>query len=512
MSNSRTKNSFLTLATSGVRQLLTILLTFASRTIFIQILGAEYLGLNGLFSNILSLLALSELGIGSAIAFYLYKPLANKNYERIKALMKFYKQCYMVVGVVIVTLGSLLMPFLPNLVNLPQGVHVNLYLVYFLFLLNTASSYLCFAYKQALVIANQEQYKIEKINIVFCFINCLTDIIILIIFRSFVIYLLAKLLLVITKNYITAMKIDREYHYITEKVEDKISILEVKKFFKDTFNVALFRVGSTFFNATDNIIISVWLGTIVVGYYSNYTMIIGQVVLIIGIIIRSFVAGIGNVIAEEHLEKQFDIYKQLDFLVYVVSLFCTVYLFQLLNSFIMIWIGHNNIEYVLNQCVVFFLCINFYFDSTTQVPNSFREASGNFNTGKNLQLIGGLFNVILSIILCKMFGLSGVIAATVLGKGLITVTPFIMGISKDVFGFSKSRLLIRYYFNMFVMLCILGINWMVCYGVHMKGITSFIIEFVLSSIITTIGIFLFFYNKPEMKIMLSRIRYALNKE
>ena len=177
MGNSRTKNSVLTMVFSGIRQILTFLLAFVSRTVFIYTLGAEYLGLNGLFTNILQFLSLTELGIGSAIAFYLYKPLATLDVERIKVIMKFYRSCYHIVGLSMLGLGCLLMPFLSKLVNLDQPIPDNLYLIYFLFLCNSAFTYLFFAYKQTLVMANQEQYRIEKINIAFTFINCLVDII-----------------------------------------------------------------------------------------------------------------------------------------------------------------------------------------------------------------------------------------------------------------------------------------------------------------------------------------------
>ena len=128
MGNSRTKNSVLTMVFSGIRQILTFLLAFVSRTVFIYTLGAEYLGLNGLFTNILQFLSLTELGIGSAIAFYLYKPLATHDVERIKIIMRFYKSCYRIVGLSMLGLGCLLMPFLSKLVNLDQPIPDNLYL------------------------------------------------------------------------------------------------------------------------------------------------------------------------------------------------------------------------------------------------------------------------------------------------------------------------------------------------------------------------------------------------
>lgn len=511
MGNSRTKNSALTMFSSGLRQLLTVLLTFVSRTVFIHTLGVDYLGLNGLFSNILSILALSELGIGSAISFYLYKPIAEQDKHRIRVLMNLYKTCYRIVGISILGIGMCLVPFLPQLVNFERQVPVNLYLVYILYLLNTASSYLFFAYKQAIITANQEQYKIEKINIIFTFINCITDIVILFVFRNYIVYLVAKFLLVLIKNLVIAAVIDREYPFIKEKETVKLTRSEIKVFIKDIWSVSLFRIGSTLFNSTDNIIISILLGTVVVGYYSNYYMIISQVTVVIGLITRSFVAGIGNVIAKEKKEKQYGIFKQLDFAVYFVVVFCTTCLFQLLNSFVKLWIGGIDTTYLLSQTVVLFLCLNFYLDSTTQILNSFREGSGNFKTGRALQITGGIVNIILSVVLGKVYGLEGIFAATIIGKLFITVSPFVMSVSKDVFGFSRFKLLKRYYLNMIVMIFILMINWFMCKTFHMNGIVNFIIECIISCVVSVLMIIIMYGRSYEMKSLFKRIEPIKNK-
>lgn len=511
MSNSRTKNSALTMLSSGVRQILTLLLTFVSRTVFIHTLGADYLGLNGLFSNILSILALSELGIGSAISFYLYKPIADKDSHRIRVLMNFYKICYRIVGLLILGIGMCLVPFLPRLVNLEQQVPVNLYLVYVLYLLNTASSYLFFAYKQAIVTANQEQYKIEKINIIFTVVNCVADITILILFRNYLAYLVVKYLLVLIKNLLIAIVIDREYSFIKGKETDRLSRSEIHIFLKDIWSVSLFRIGSTLFNSTDNIIISVLLGTVVVGYYSNYYMIMSQTTIVIGIVTKSFVAGIGNVIAKDTKEKQYSIFKQLDFAVFFVTVFCTVCLFQLLNSFVKLWIGGVDSAYLLSQTVVLFLCLSFYLDSTTQILNSFREGSGNFKTGRTLQVIGATVNIILSIVLGKVYGLEGIFVATVIGKLFITVSPFVIGVSKDVFGFSKFKLLKRYYLNMFVMVLLLAINWLLCRPFHMNGLSNFVMECLISCIVSMLMLFILYGRTEEMKSLIERIRLIKNK-
>lgn len=498
MNNSRTKKSLLTMFTGSVRQILTVLLAFVSRTIFIYYLGAEYLGLNGLFSNILSILALSELGIGSAISFYLYKPLADHNKKRIQLLMNFYKICYRYVGIIMIILGSVLIPFLPKLVKFDNSVAINLYIVYFLYLLNSASSYLFFAYKQALVTANQEQYKIEKINIIFVFINCIMDIIVIMFFKNYLFYLVEKFILVLVKNLALAILIDKEYPFLKDKITDKISKNERKHIFNDVGKIALFRIGSTLFNATDNIIISLLLGTVVVGYYSNYYMIISQVTIVISIIVRSITAGIGNVIAKENTDKQYNIYKQLDFAVYIITSLCAICLFQLLNSFVKIWIGQARPEYILSQMAIAFLVISFYFDNTVQVMNGFREGSGKFNIGKFLQIIGGFVNIILSLLLGKMWGIEGVFLATIISKACITVVPFIIGISQNVFYLGKFNLVVDYIKKMSITMIITLIVWVICFKIHMTSIYGFLIEIIMTLFISIVLFILFFARCKEM--------------
>ncbi len=505
MGNTRTRNSILIMATSGLRQIATLIFTFISRTVFIHILGAEYLGLNGLFSNILSILALSELGIGTAISFYLYRPVADRDMERIKSLMHFYKICYRIVGIAIIGIGLFLMPFLPYMVNFEQDIPINLYAVFFLNVLNSAMSYLFFAYKQALVSANQEQYKIEKINIFFVIVNCLADICILIVFRSYIVYLITKIILTFVKNIIIAYRIDCEYPFLKEKKYKPIEKGEIKSIFKDIGQISIFRIGNVLFDATDNIIISMLMGTLVVGYYSNYLMIISQVKVVINLIVKSFIAGIGNVAARECKEKQYNVFLELDFVVTFMSTICTVCLFQLLNSFVMLWIGNVNKDYVLSQYVVGFLCICFFIDCTTQIANVFREASGNFETGKSLQLIGGIINILLSIAFGKVWGLEGIFGATVVSKFSITLIPFFVGVSRNVFGKGSFELLKNYMRNVIVMIIDIVILWRMAFKLHMTTISGFILEIILSAFISVIVTALIDSKRMEMKLLLKRV-------
>lgn len=512
MANSRTKNSILTILTSGLRQILTLALSFLSRTLFIYTLGAEYLGLNGLFTNILSILALSELGIGGAIAFYLYKPLVDKDKERIKILMKFYKRCYTYVGLTILILGICIMPFLSLLINLEGKIPENLYFIYFIFLLQNACTYFFFAYKQTLVSANQELYKIEKLNILFVIINCLTDVLILLIFKDFTTYLISKLLLVIIKNIAISNRIDKEYPYLTERCEGNLTSKEIKQFFQDLYSLAIFKFGSALYNSLSNIIISVMIGTVVVGYYSNYVMIVSQINIIYMLIITAITAGVGNVMAKETKERQIMVYHKLSILTYFVYAFFCICLFQLFNSFINLWLGSIEKEYILSQYVVLFICINLYIDTSCQLDNVFRQTSGNFKIGKYLQIVGGITNVIFAIPLCKTYGLTGIFAAQVLSKLITAYFPFLVKVERAVFGFTKWQVFKQWFSKSLLTLIISIVIWISCKHLHQTTLINFFIEIFLTVGITLLAFYLAYRKSSVYKEITEIIKVKIKKQ
>lgn len=506
MKDSRTRNSALNIASNVGIRLLTLILSFASRTVFIYTLGAEYLGLNGLFSNILSFLALSELGLGTAIAFLLYKPLAINDTERIKAVMAFYKKCYLIIGTVITCLGVALMPFLKYLVNLEQPIPENLYLVFFLFVLQSSVSYFFVAYKQTLIDANQKKYKLTKYEIVFTILNCVVDIVVLLIFRDYILYLLFKLALIVVKNLVYARKIDNLYPYLKEPIETKLTKQEVKQVFKDVYSVAVFRLGSVLFNSVTNIVTSAVVGTIVVGYYSNYTMIVMQVEVVFMMIVSAVSASIGNVVAVENQKRQYEIYKKLNLLTFFFYGIASVCLFQLLNSFINLWLGGIGKEYILNQFVVGLIVANMYANCSCQVLDRFRTASGYFKIGRDLQVIGGVVNIILSVIFAKVWGFEGVLIAPFLCKIFITVTPFVIRVGHVVFDKSYWAMLWEYFSKILVIAAFSTIIWYICRSFHLGTIKDFLIEVFITLSVVTIGLCLAYFRTLSLKEIRKQIR------
>lgn len=509
MANSRTKNTTFTAFAGICRSTVGILTSFISRTVFIYILGAEFLSLNGLFSNILLILALAELGIGSAITFYLYQPIADNNIPRIKSLMRFYKVCYRVVGLLIVGLGLCLVPLLPLLVNFETELTINLYVVYILYLLNSGTSYLLNAYKQSFLQANQMGYKIENINSIFLLVNCIIDVFVLIVGRNFIAYLVTKLFLGLMKNIYMGHIADKVFPFLKENAV-ALKWSEIKKYFGDLYNVLIFNLGDRLLNATDNIIISVMLGTLSVGYYSNYYMIILQVKTFYSLVLSSFRAGIGDVIARNN-EKKYDVYKQVDIFNQMLCTCSTVGMFQILNSFMTLWVGRIDARYVLSQEIVLMIVLNVYYDNSTWVINMFREVGGSFEIGRYIALITGVVNIILSIALAKPLGLFGVLLATVISKFGVAVVPFVSRVGNRVFDGRGMKFVIEYYKNFGIMCISMGICWLVCSPLHGGSIIRLIAEAALCFFTLILLMILFYGRKEEFRELCGRmLRIAKN--
>lgn len=509
MSNSRVRNTSLTASAGLFRALLSLVSIFISRTIFVYILGAQYLSINGLFTNILSILSLAELGVGSAINFYLYKPIAEKDYERLKMLMKLYKTCYRFVGIFIITIGSALMPILDKLVNFDVDIDVNLYLVYFLFLLNTGCSYLLNAYKQAFLQANQMGYKLENINSLFVILNLIADASVLIVFRRYVLYLVVKLILVFAKNLLIGIYVDKVFPFLKGKAS-RIKKEEIRIIFKDISNVLVFNIGDRLINSTDNIIISVMLGTISVGYYSNYFLIITQVKSFYCLIIDSFRAGIGDAIAKKDVDK-FSLYKEVALINQILSMTIAVGLCQVFNSVVNMWLGRIDSSYVLPQSVVVMICLSLYYDMSTSAINLFRETNGNFRTGRFTAIVVGVVNIVLSVLFAWKFGLVGVFLATVVSKFAVGGIMFIYSIGNTVFDNKGKILVIEYYINLLLTIAMMVGAWFLCGKFHMKGITDSIVEIVICGVYIVFILIIVNFRKQEYKVVKNRIIIIMKK-
>ena len=288
-----------------LNQMVMLFLSFISRSVFIWGFGIEYLGINGLFADILNLLSLADLGFNTAMTYSFYKPLAEKDYEKIAGLVNFYKKVYYLIALGIAIIGIALIPFLPRLINVEYEIpHLTIY--YLLSLSTVVASYLCI-YKTTILMADQKGYLVTKVAIYTNFIKTILQIISIIVWKNYIIFLSVGTIITIGNNVYASRIADKTYQFINKK--STISNYEKKHIFNNLGSVFLYKVSAMLLNATDNILISILISTAMVGYYSNYLLLQTKIVAIISLVFTSMTASIGNLIVTENSEKRFKVFK-----------------------------------------------------------------------------------------------------------------------------------------------------------------------------------------------------------
>lgn len=425
----RTENSIKNSMTSILSSLSVMILGFISQAIFIRILGAEYLGLNGLFSNILTMLSIFELGIGSAIIYNLYRPIASENKEEIKSLMLFYKKAYSIIALIILCFGILLIPLLKIIVGEVE-VAINIYLVYILFLLSTVVSYLM-AYKRSLIYAYQRNYIVNIIHIGYLFLLNTSQLVILFYTKNYYIYLALKIIFQLLENIIITITANKYYPFLLERNVEKINKNTEKNIFNKVKALLFHKVGTIIINGTDNIIISYYLGVVTVGLYTNYNMIINAVSTLLSQMITSVTASVGNLIATESCQKSYEIFKKLRFLNFWFACFSAICILTIMQPFIKIWVGK---EYLLSFFTLVTLVFNYFQNMMKNTYNTFKDSAGIWEEDKFVPLVESTLNIIFSIVCLKIFGLAGVFIGTIISGLALWCYSYPKFVYKKLFG------------------------------------------------------------------------------
>lgn len=423
----RTTNSIKNTLVSFISNLLTIIIGLIAQAIFIKILGKEYLGINGLFSNIISMLGIVELGIGSAIIYHLYKPIADNNITKIRGLMNFYKKCYNIIAITILIIGLLITPFLRFFIQ-PISIDINIKLIYILFIIEIVFSYIL-SYKRTIINANQKNYLVNLIHIGYLIALNLIEIIVLIYTKNYYLYLILKIIMRVLENICITIVANKLYPYLKDNNE-KLDKTTKKDIFKKVKALFFHKIGSFIVLGTDNIIISKFIGIIEVGLYSNYYMIINAVEKLFGQLINALTPSVGNMLVTESQEKSFTIFKRIRFLNFWISTFSGVCLFIIIDSFITIWIGK---EYLLSTLVLTVLILNYYQKSMRTSYSVFKEAAGIYYEDRFIPLIESVLNIIASLILLKYFGLAGVFMGTIISSLLLWCLSYPKYVYKKLF-------------------------------------------------------------------------------
>lgn len=430
----RTKNASRNIVFGGMLKMYQILVPFVIRTAMIKFLGMQYVGLNSLFSSVLQVLNLAELGVGSAMVFSMYKPIAEDDDKTIKALMNLYRLYYRVIGFVILGAGLILLPFIKNFVSGSIPEDTNIYVLYLLNLFATVLSYWLFAYKNCLLNAHQRTDVSSKIQIITSTVQYFLQLLVLAFLGNYYLYLIIAILVQIGTNIVTSFIVGKLYpHYHAEGKLEKVQVKNINQKVKDLFTA---KLGSIILNSVDSIVISAFLGLVILAKYNNYYYILSSIIGMITVFLSACTAGLGNsfiVETKEYNYKQFNIFT---FLMIWIAGFCMCCFLCLYQPFMEIWVGEENL---LGFGVVICLCIYYYLYELNQVFNTFKDAAGIWHEDRFRPLVTALVNLGLNLIMVQYIGIYGIIISTVLSMGLIGMPWVLRNIFTTVFSGFKIK-------------------------------------------------------------------------
>lgn len=441
--NSRTTNTIYNFITGVGIQLLTNIMQFAVRTVFIGTLGKAYLGIGGLFSNILTMFSLAEFGVSNAVLFKLYEPLATQDRRRIALLMRLHERLYSCIGAVVAALGVCMIPFLPLLIkdyDKLEELGINAAFIFILYLLQAVSSYLFWAYKNAIICADQKGYLINIINCIITAALSIVQIFSLILFHSFEVYVVLHIAGILSQNYACAKMADRIYPYINDPVADQISKKELTGMVKDCGAQFLYKMNHIVLKATDNIVISMFLGLEAVGIYSNYYVLYNAIGAILSKIFNSVLHSLGSLHTTHNIKHEYEVFQVINLIAVVLGGTAGVGIFVVANEFVDMWIGSG---WVIAQPFSLLMGLELYTLSFQALLGRYRIAMGLFQPAKFRPLAGMAINLIVSVLLVKRIGICGVLLGTVIADWTTLMWFDPMVIHKH--GFKNTYSVLQYY-------------------------------------------------------------------
>lgn len=488
--------------------ILTIIVGFVSKTVFIYTLGQEYLGLSGLYTNVLTVLSLAELGIGSAITFELYKPLAAKNHELLYNLMSFYRKAYQVIGWVVLGIGIVLIPFLKYIIKFETNVDINYTALYILFLLNSVFSYWFNAYKATILIASQQKYLTKKIEYILVIVQTVIQMFVLFVWNNYMLYLIVGIARSIAQNYMVARKADTVFPFLKKKKRAHLEKTVKQRIYNNIYAMSLYKVSGVVVNSTDNIIISAFISTNVLGKYSLYNYIIVSIKSFLGIIFDSFVAAIGDFNVTETNDKKKKIFDTIFFLSFVLYGMISIGLVQVSSLFVSLWAGD---EYLMENSTVILMVLVFLISGLENATYIFRTGCGLYDVAKYRPVFSAIINLGTSIVLVHYIGIDGVFIGTIVSR----VLTYWLVDPQVVYKYILHVPVASYYITYFkYMILLLGTT---CVSQYLNSLIIFdgwlllIIKGIVAELIFCGIVFVFYHKTEEYQYIVSSISRMIKR-
>lgn len=479
MKFNRTQNAARNIFYGFILKIYQLIVPFLIRTIMIYYLGIQYLGLDGLFTSVLQVLNLAELGVGSAMVYSMYKPMIADDREKIRSLMHLYRAYYRIIGTVILTVGLIITPFISHLIHGSIPSDMNVYILYLLNLFATVLSYWLFAYKSSILNAYQRNDVISKVSLITNTVRYAFQIWMIIGFKSYYGYLVVALGSQILTNVITAFITSKMYPDLTVGVPlEKDEVKIINKRIKDLITA---KLGGVVLAPSDTLVISYFLGLTILAQYQNYFYIVTAIASVFGVVFASVTAGIGHSLIVEAKEKNIQDLSKFTFIICWISGVGSACMLTMYQQFIELWVGKQNL---LDYGVVICLAVYFFVTELNQLLNTYKDAGGVWSKDRFRPLVVSIINIILNILIVQFWGVYGALLSTVFSMIFVGMPWLLYNLFTTVF---ERKFFKRYFYKLiyYVIVTVIGcfITVYLCSFIKVGLIETLIVNAIMSIVI-----------------------------
>lgn len=489
---SRTEYSVINILTGLGGYVLNTVLGFICRMVFVRCLSADYLGVNGLFTNIITMLSLAELGIGSAIGYALYKPLAQNDEEKIASLMQLYRKAYRIIGIFISAIGLALMPFINVIIQEPPNISENIYLLYILNLFNTVSTYF-WGYRTTLLTTAQKNYIVAAISYVISVVQSILQMVFLLLFRNYLGYLLIQTAGNFLYKILVSYFAEKHYPCIKKKDIRPLPKDEQRVIFANVRDLMIYKIASLLVNSTDNILITFFNGLATTGIASNYTLLVNTLNSLLSQIFNGLTASIGNHNASESVEKRYQMFSFLNMMNFWIFGWAALGIFFCSSDLVQLCFGE---EYVLSLEIPFVMALNFFSVGMMNAIWTYKHTLGLFHYGRFIQFFTGVANIFFSVLLGTHWGLFGILSATFVARAMTSLWYDPYAVYKYGFGrcpWEYVKKIAKYVATLLTAAALCQLSFSLVHGSHT---VKTLLKIVLCSVVTN-GVFVTVFHQTD---------------
>lgn len=488
----RTGKSFVNVITSVITNAVILITAFVVQKVLIEIMGSDYNGINGLFGSIISMMSLADLGIGTAIIYHMYRPVAEKNQQKVNSLLHFYKSCYIAISGVVLLIGIVVGFFLPLLVG-DVEIADSIYVIYVLFLADCLSSYFL-AYKKSLLYADLMNYIPDTIYFIVYLIQNALQIYVLVSFQSYILFLIVKTMGKCVSNLFISLYIGKKYPFTRDRHVEPVE-KEVREDIVTKVKGLLYhKLGKILITGSDSVVLTGVLGITAMGFYTNYHLVIGGITALLNKIFETLTNSVGNFLLDSSRERRLDIFRKIDFLNFWCFGCVAAGMYAVLQPLIALWLGD---EFLLDKAVVFVLVVNFYLEGMRASVNTFKEAAGIFHEDRRIPVIEAIVNLTVSIVLAKLLGIAGVFLGTIISTFVVYFYSYPKYVCKPLFDMTYWRYVGMTVKHLAVLLGILGITELCIVRMENWNLWMRILCAGLSAVVIFHAVFLLLYGRSR---------------